>query len=150
MFEAYLEQYPDGEFARIAKLKFEAATKAKEQQTALVVPPKPEIEIDPIEAEYVAVKNANVRKLPTVDSDQVALLEAGTRVQVAGKVKDRNWYLVEREDKPLGYVYGELLKEPEAAKLPWRCRHCALPSKSEFMPKLKRIYAGDFWWPFGR
>jgi uncharacterized protein YgiM (DUF1202 family) len=74
---------------------------------------KPEIEIDPIEAEYVAVKNANVRKLPTADSDQVALLEAGTRVQVAGKVKDRNWYLVERDDKPLGYVYGELLKDME-------------------------------------
>ncbi len=63
------------------------------------------------------MKNANVRKLPMVDSDQVALLEAGTRVQVAGKVKDRNWYLVERDDKPLGYVYGELLMEPEAAKL---------------------------------
>ncbi len=110
MFEAYLEQYPEGEFARIAKLKFEAATKAKEQQTALVVPPKPQIEIDPIEDEYVAVKNANVRAEPTVRSAKVATLKRGTTVHVAGKVKGKNWYLVERGDQPLGYVYGELLK----------------------------------------
>ena len=61
MFETYLEQYPDGAFARIAKLKVEAAKtkqkqadvaappKPKETQTALVVPPAPRIEIDPKE-----------------------------------------------------------------------------------------------------
>ncbi len=36
MFQAYLEQYPDGAFARIARIKLDAATKAKERQTALV------------------------------------------------------------------------------------------------------------------
>ena len=86
-------------------------------ETALVVLPKPEIEIDPIEAEYLAVKNANMREEPTVRSAKVAALKRGAQVHVAGKVKDRNWYLVEREDKPLGYVFGALLKEPEAAKL---------------------------------
>ena len=115
MFEAYLGRYPTGEFADIAKLKIQAIAKAKEQQTALVIPPKPEI--DPIETTYVAVKNANVRKEPTVRSAKVTTLKRGTKVQVAGKVKGRNWYLVERADKPLGYVYGELLMEPEAAKL---------------------------------
>jgi hypothetical protein len=52
-----------------------------------------------------------------VRSAKVTTLKRGTTVQVAGKVKGRNWYLVERGDKPLGYVYGELLMEPEAAKL---------------------------------
>ena len=117
MFEAYLKRYSAGEFADIAKLKIKAIAKAKEQQTARVVPPRPEIEIDPIEAEYVAVKNTNVRAEPTVRSAEVATLKRGTTVQVAGKVKGGNWYLVERDDKPLGYVYGELLMQPEAAKL---------------------------------
>ena len=65
----------------------------------------------------MAVKNANVRAEPTVRSAKVATLKRGAQVHVAGKVKGRNWYLVERGDKPLGYVFGELLMEPEAAKL---------------------------------
>ncbi len=65
----------------------------------------------------MAVKNANIREEPTVRSAKVATLKRGAKVHVAGKVKGLNWYLVERDDKPLGYVYGELLMEPEAAKL---------------------------------
>ena len=50
----------------------------KEPQTALAVPLKAEFEIDPIEAAYVAVKNANVRAEPTVRSAKVATLKRGT------------------------------------------------------------------------
>ncbi len=38
------------------------ALTARKVQTALVVLPKLQVEIDPIETEYVAVKNANVRE----------------------------------------------------------------------------------------
>ena len=46
----------------------------------------------------------------------VTTLKRGTQVHVAGKVKGRNWYLVERDDKPLGYVYGKLLKDAETVR----------------------------------
>lgn len=115
MFEAYLKRYPDGEFAEIARLKVEAAKKPREQQTAFVAPPS-KIELEPIESGYVAVKNANVREEPTVRSAKVTMLSRGTEVHVAGKVTDRNWYLVERDDKALGYVFGDLLKPPEEAR----------------------------------
>ena len=55
-----------------------------------------------------------MRKQPSVQSAKVTTLKRGTQVHVAGKVKGGNWYLVERDDKPLGYVYGTLLREPEA------------------------------------
>jgi formylglycine-generating enzyme required for sulfatase activity len=106
VFEEYLKQFPDGRFAGLARRKIE---------TAMAGPPAPAIE--PVEAAYVAVKNANVREQPTVRSAKVAMVERGTEVHVAGKVKGRNWYLVERDDKPLGYVYGELLLPPEEARV---------------------------------
>ncbi len=66
-----------------------------------------------MEAQFLAVKTANVRAEPTVRSATITVLGRGTRVHVAGKVKGRNWYLVERDEKPLGYVFGDLLKQPE-------------------------------------
>ena len=75
-FEEYLKQFPGGVFAGLAQSRIETL---EEQRTTLVVPPKPEIEIDPIEAAYVAVKNANVREQPTVRSAKVATLQRGPR-----------------------------------------------------------------------
>ena len=89
-------------------------------QTAALPPPTvpTEPEIEPIETEYVAIKDAQVRERPTVRSLKVTKLKQGTEVHVAGKVKDTNWYLVERDNKPLGYVFGDLLKERQQATLP--------------------------------
>ncbi len=107
-FQEYLKQFPEGVFAGLARSRMRAA---EEKQTALVVPPKPEIEIDPIEAVYVAVKNANVRAEPTVRSAKVATLQRGASVLVAGKVKGQNWYLVEQDGVALGFVRGDLLRD---------------------------------------
>ena len=89
---------------------------AERKQTALMIQPRPTVEIDPVEAEYVVVKNANVRAEPTVRSAKVATLNAGASVHVAGKVKSGKWYLVERDEKPLGYVYSELLKDAKTVR----------------------------------
>ena len=81
-----------------------------------MIQPRSTVEIDPVEAEYVVVKNANVRAEPTVRSAKVATLNAGASVHVAGKVKSGKWYLVERDEKPLGYVYSELLKDAQTVR----------------------------------
>jgi uncharacterized caspase-like protein len=116
-FEEYLNQYPEGRFAGLARLQIETGETADEPQVALVAPPPPRPELQPVEATYVAVKTANVREEPTVRSATVGQLAPGTEVHVAGKVRDRNWYLVEQDGRPLGYVYGELLQEPEAPRI---------------------------------
>ena len=61
----------------------------------------------------MALKNANVRERPDVESTQVATLSKGSEVTALGKVKDKNWYLVSRDGKKLGYVFGTLLSELE-------------------------------------
>jgi formylglycine-generating enzyme required for sulfatase activity len=116
MFEAYLKRYPAGEFAEIARLTIAAAKGSGEPQTVSGVPPGPRLELEPVEATYVAVKNANVREQPTVRSATVTMLSRGAQVHVAGKVRGQNWYLVERDDQPLGYVYAELLQDAETAR----------------------------------
>ena len=110
-YKAYLEAFPKGTFAPLARLR----ARRGEQRTALVAPPPP-IELEPVEAEYVVVKNANVREEPTVRSAKRTTLRRGTSVHVAGKVKGRNWYLVERDDKRLGFVFGNLLKDAAVFK----------------------------------
>jgi hypothetical protein len=51
------------------------------------------------------------------------------------RVTGQNWYLVDRDDKPLGYVFGELLMVPEAAKV-------ALAPPPPPTPQRKRRPAG--------
>ncbi len=84
--------------------------------TAVGEPPEVEVTIIPIEAMYVTIKIANVREEPTVKSAKVTTLKRGAEVYVAGKVEDKNWYLVERDDRTLGYVFGELLRDAETAR----------------------------------
>ena len=75
--------------------------------------------LQPIDAPYVALKNANVRAGPDVRSALVAALKAGAAVTALGKVEGKDWYLVAREGKRLGYVFGRLL-EPAATAPPRR------------------------------
>ena len=108
-FEAYLADYPNGRYARLARIKLEELSGT--QTAAITVPPKPRIEIQPMEAAYVAVRNANVRASPSAEATRTASLSSGTKVTVTGKVKGANWYRVSRSGKQLGFVYGPLLKE---------------------------------------
>ena len=68
-------------------------------------------ELDAIDAPYVALKNANVREQPDAKSPHVTTLSKGSEITALGKVKGKNWYLVSRDGKKLGYVFGPLLSE---------------------------------------
>jgi uncharacterized caspase-like protein len=114
-FEEYLRQFPRGTFAGLARRRAEALR--QEQASLPAPPPASEGDLEPVEAIYVTLKNANVREAPTVRSAMVATLARGTQVHVAGRLKGRNWYLVERGGEPLGYVYGDLLMAADKARV---------------------------------
>ncbi|MBM3540371.1 MAG: hypothetical protein FJX55_21430, partial [Alphaproteobacteria bacterium] len=76
--------------------------------------------LEPLEKELVASRNANVRQAPDASSTVVTTLAAETRIHVAGKVRGENWYLVERDGRRLGYVFGDLLQEAAVAPPPSR------------------------------
>ena len=121
MFEAYFQEFPNGKFTSLARLKRNKLEKAakEETQTALVVPP-PEPETEPgvieMDATFVALKTSNLRDEPTARSERVGRLKRDSPVAVTGKVKDENWYRIEYEGRT-AYVYGTLIAEVDPAAL---------------------------------
>jgi formylglycine-generating enzyme required for sulfatase activity/uncharacterized caspase-like protein len=112
-FQAYLEQYPEGAFAAIARLRLEELS---ETEVAVVTPPpepaEPMIEIEPLGSLLVALSNANARGGPSTDFYQVGRLSAGEEVTVTGKVRGQDWYRVALADGSEAYVWAPLLGEP--------------------------------------
>ncbi len=61
-------------------------------------------------ANYVTVKNANVRAGPSTSTTRITTLPMGTSVTVLGTAADGDWFRVARGGKALGYVYGPLIR----------------------------------------
>lgn len=72
-----------------------------------------------INTAHEALKTSNVRSGPGTNYKAVNLLQQGDVVTVVGQVKDRNWYMVGRDGRSIGYVYASLLREmPESTGAP--------------------------------
>lgn len=135
-YEAYLEAYPDGRFAPLAKARAAYLRKSEEKSKPPTEPPaqparevvtepapapKPVARDDGVlemDAEYVVVRTANVREQASANSNRVGRLERGARVAVTGRVKDRNWFRIEKPGGGTGFVYGDLVREPPPPKAP--------------------------------
>ena len=119
MFDAYLQQFPNGIFAGVARLKRDALIKAERQDTqtaVLVPPPEPGIVVEEMDATFVALKTSNVRAEPTTQSDRVGRLIRDDAIAVTGKVVDKNWYRIKHEGET-AYVFGTLIKEVDPGEL---------------------------------
>ena len=119
MFEAYLQSYPNGAFANIATLKRDAlkAPSRQETQTAAIIPPpEPSIQVEEMDATFVALKTSNVRAEPTTESSRVGRLSRDDAVAVTGKVKDTNWYRMEYKGET-AFVFGALIKQIDPGEL---------------------------------
>jgi uncharacterized protein YgiM (DUF1202 family) len=134
-YKAYLDTYPNGHFAALARVRAAAASPepaasspppasppAPQQQAAAVAPPPlqpapqaappaAEPEIEPAEGAYMTLTRANVRAGPSADAPLLRALPADTPLTVTGKVKGANWYRVTDGRKLTGFVFGELVKD---------------------------------------
>ena len=111
-FEAYLSQFPNVTFAALARNRL--GDLVGTDSGALVVPPAAEFELETLDEDFVAVKNANVRAAPSADSQTLATLPAGTTVTVTGRVRGAEWLRVALPDGGVGYVWDRLLGPQEA------------------------------------
>ena len=119
MFEAYLQRYPNGAYASIAWLRRGSLQKASEQETqtaALVPPPEASIQVEEMDATFVALKTSNVRAEPTTQSDRIGRLTRDDAVAVTGKLKDMNWYRIEFQGGTAS-IFGTLIKEIDPGEL---------------------------------
>jgi peptidoglycan hydrolase-like protein with peptidoglycan-binding domain len=96
-----------------------AAETAPEPQAAAVpatAAPDMTANLEPIDDVFVAIRPAKVRERPDVSAPVIASLAVGERIAVLGKLPGQNWYLVGKDDRPLGYVVAlHLQSESEAA-----------------------------------
>ncbi len=81
---------------------------------AMVVPPRPEPEIDPIGRDYTVLRDVVVREQPSTQSNRLGVLATGETVRVVGRVRAGGWLQVERQARVLGYVAERALAEAGA------------------------------------
>ncbi|MDX1607200.1 MAG: SUMF1/EgtB/PvdO family nonheme iron enzyme [Candidatus Competibacterales bacterium] len=97
-YATYLQLYPQGRFAPLARLRLEELR------------PPPDA---PPGRPFRAANDANVRAAPGIDAPRIDLLRQGDPVEVIGETGD-DWYQVRLGDGSIGYVYAGLLEPAEA------------------------------------
>ena len=73
--------------------------------------------LQPIDEVYIAVKPAKIRSAPSVAAARVGTLNVGDRIEVMGRLPGQDWYLVARDEQPIGYVViNQLAAESDATR----------------------------------
>jgi formylglycine-generating enzyme required for sulfatase activity/uncharacterized caspase-like protein len=107
-YEAYLEAYPNGKFAPLAKSRAERYKKKSPPDQ----PDKPALIISDMDIDYIVVRTANLRQEPSAKSKRLGELKKGSTVHVTGQVGGGNWYQVKSATGVMGFVFGDLLQKP--------------------------------------
>ena len=108
-YDAYLEAYPQGRFAPLAKARAKSLREDEAKVQRATSGPK----IEDMDAEYKVLKNARLREEPDASSENLGTLKRGDRIIVTGKVSDSDWYRIETNDGKSGFVFGKLIQETQ-------------------------------------
>lgn len=110
LYEAYLEQFPDGSFAALARAKIKSLTK-KQVASKVQAEKTPRFVVELLDQTmWVRTSNGiNVRSGPATSYGKVAKLAGDSQVKISGSVKNSDWLQVALNDAQVGYVYKKLL-----------------------------------------
>jgi peptidoglycan hydrolase-like protein with peptidoglycan-binding domain len=73
--------------------------------------------LQPIDEVYVVTRPAKIRGAPNVAAARVGTLNVGDKIQVLGRLPGQDWFLVARDDQPIGYVVAsQLASEADATR----------------------------------
>lgn len=116
-YKAYVETYPNGTFAHLARVRAKPASAAPPPPqppgaAAATTPPPPEQgqAFEPFNQLFHTVRTANLRAGPSIDSDRIDTIPASTTIEVVARSGDRSWYQVRQANGALGYVSGSLIQ----------------------------------------
>ncbi|MBL8705875.1 MAG: SH3 domain-containing protein [Rhodospirillales bacterium] len=115
--KAYLDTFPNGCYAALARVRVNAApttTAPTPLPTATPPAPKPPpsaLDIEPLDRDSFVTGAANVRAAPSTEAEKVETLAAGSGIAVTGRVRGTDWYRVARDGRDIGFVFGPLLAE---------------------------------------
>ncbi|MGO8868886.1 MAG: caspase family protein [Alphaproteobacteria bacterium] len=126
MLQTYLDQFPHGTFAGLAKVIIE---KLKPKQTAALRPKSDVAEAPPAHAAdtlvpieemqgaYITVKRTSIRDKPLADAKVVKALEPGVKLRITGLVKNSDWVRVASLDNEVrGFLPGDAIQDVRAAE----------------------------------
>lgn len=82
----------------------------------------------------MVVRQARIRKEPSLDSQAVSNLSPGAKVMVVGKVRGQDWLLVEQGNKRLGYAPAPLFMDALAHAEQQRKAQAAKPQVAAVTP----------------
>ena len=112
-YEAYLEAYPDGKFAPLARSRVKRYKKSPPQ-----TPKPPALAITKMDAEYEVTASANIRQDPSLKAKRIGKLKSGSTVHVTGRVSGKNWYQIKSATGVTGFVSGDLIRKPAPKRKP--------------------------------
>jgi hypothetical protein len=104
----------------------------------------PPFTVDKIDANYVALKTANVRAAPTTTAAKLSSLSRDTGVTVTGKVAGGKWLRIERPGSKTGYVFGSLLVPVDAGEVTAWARVKDTKKSDNLAAFLRRYPSGHF------
>ncbi len=111
MLRAYLEEFPTGTFARLARIKLARLTQDGGGTPATppdpATPPALRALVGPVD--LVTVARVTVRHAPDPGAGAVLSAAAGTPVTVIAAVADTDWYQVALDDGRTGFLRGNAL-----------------------------------------
>lgn len=114
-YEAYLQAYPKGRFAPLAKARAKRykKTSSTAQPPQQAQPSKPAAvpKLEEMNGRYRTRTTTNVRKRPSSNAPKIGELNSNATVQVTGRVADKSWYRIKMTGGGIGYVYAPLLSE---------------------------------------
>ncbi len=139
-FEAYLEEYPDGVFVKLARSRLaalgggDAATRdaaapvaqapapqttapqtAAPQSAALPQAAAPADAVTDLDVVMFAAKLGNLRQQPSTTAPVLKQLAVGDQLQVTGKIDGKDWYRVGLADGQVGYVHASVVTAEQPA-----------------------------------
>ncbi|MBT4490960.1 MAG: SH3 domain-containing protein, partial [Rhodospirillaceae bacterium] len=139
MFAEFLKQFPNSPLAGLARLKLKALTPAK---TAALTPPS--MQVEEVDASYVALKTANVRAEPSTAAAKVGRIARDHGVIVTAQTKGGKWLRIKRQGGGVGYIYATLLAEVDAGEIAAWNEARKSKTAAEFATFLRRYPDGHF------
>lgn len=118
-YEAYLEVFPNGQYAdearealaRLRAAPSEAAPKAN--RSIKLFPKEKEEKLEGIGRTYVVRTDSNLRAAPGTDSRIVGHAAQGETIFVLGRIVDEDWYKVSTRSGLVAYIATFLVEEPK-------------------------------------
>lgn len=115
-YEAYLEVFPNGQFAEKARgalARLRAAKPKAMPKASRSIRLAPEEKLEGIGRTYVVRATANLRAAPGTDSQIVGRAAKGDTIFVLGRIVGRDWYKVSNKAGLVAYIAAFLVGEPQ-------------------------------------